>query len=754
MMYKLGDQIRLTSVIRRRLSPELLVKIERTTRRYDLNNNKKGKIILRLLRDNGVEFRFLGQGTNRMGVQIDDFVFKIALDDDGHIDNKREFKYTKDLQPYVIKVYECTEDGLIAVTEMVTCFDDYDYMLQKQDEIRKILREVGNEYFIGDVGITEKNAANWGTRSNGDLVMLDFAYIYSVSYRLFTCTCKDQEILQYDKDYNKLECPACHRIIDFAQIRRRISKADQANEIGDLTKQAYVLHKDVEFQEVNPEFSDVEEPEEKHKKEEDKKMSKKNKIHVNKKFGDVDTSEQVDMMTRILMGTAEIKKDEAPEEDDSMEGDPVAGERLMQAALMNSVVNRDEEPVEAEPEAVEEPDEEEPKNPSEYTASDYMSMASEMMAENSADEDEEPSDDEVVAPVIQEDVNSEEEEPAECHKYFKGEFAPEPEQLKIYEGVHHGDDVRFAVCYDNDREYRYMSPSMKSAKARHTSIIDNRTTHPFSKTGLADKMMTAIASILRPVLICNGVQLDKFIFPSTIGDAISVYDTKRFKIVEIMGERESAPGQSNQRFFALYDLGRCVNQLDDMLYRMEGMHGDYATADFVKCALANVHMMLNCCTAPMDLDSITILGEDSTIGNYLATDAQCELFHNFIVDDHNTTMAVRDDSIFTFDIGSWEMDDHDSDIPTMDDILNDLIPSITDDMTSILNGYEGASADDVLYDVLNKNQDIAEPDDDDEDEGVVDEIEQSPVAQIIEDVSNADDIGFDENFRIDTVSKG
>lgn len=751
MMYKLGDQIRLTSVIRRRLSPELLVKIERTTRRYDLNNNKKGKIILRLLKDNGVEFRFLGQGTNRMGVQIDDFVFKIALDDDGHIDNKREFKYTKDLQPYVIKVYECTEDGLIAVTEMVTCFDDYDYMLQKQDEIRKILREVGNEYFIGDVGITEKNAANWGTRSNGELVMLDFAYIYSVSYRLFTCTCKDQEILQYDKDYNKLECPACHRIIDFAQIRRRISKADQANEIGDLTKQAYVLHKDVEFQEVNPEFSDVEEPEEKHKKEEDKKMSKKNKIHVNKKFGDVETSEQVDMMTRVLMGTAEIKKDDVPEEDDSMEGDPVAGERLMQAALMNSVVNRDEaeETVEAEPEPVEEPEEEEPENPSEYTASDYMSMASEMMAENSNDEDEESSDEEMIAPVIQEDVNSDEEDSVQCNDRVKDSNAAAPTQLEICDK-----DDSFEVSY-NHIDLGYKFPSMKAVKARHTSIIDNRTTHPFSNTSLADKMMTAITSILHPVLICTGDQLDKFIFPSMIGDAISAYDTKRFKIVEIMGERETAPGQSNQRFFALYDLGHCVDQLDNALYRMEGMHGDYATADFVKCAMANVHMMLNCCTAPMDLDSITILGEDSTIGEYLATDVECELFHNFIVDDHNTTMAVRDDSIFTFDVGSWEIDVHDSDIPTMEDILDDLIPSITEDITAILNGYEGASADDVLYDVLNKqqDQDIEEPEDDDEDDASHD-IENPTVAQIIEDVSDADNIGFDENFRIDTVSKG
>ena len=45
VLYKYGDKIRLTSYILKYLTPELLIKIERTTRRYELNNNQKGKII-------------------------------------------------------------------------------------------------------------------------------------------------------------------------------------------------------------------------------------------------------------------------------------------------------------------------------------------------------------------------------------------------------------------------------------------------------------------------------------------------------------------------------------------------------------------------------------------------------------------------------------------------------------------------------------------------------------------------------------
>ena len=94
VLYKYGDKIRLTSYILKYLTPELLIKIERTTRRYELNNNQKGKIIQRLLEEHltkeGIPHQFLGKGTNRLGYKIDDLAFKFVLDDDGHIDNKRE----------------------------------------------------------------------------------------------------------------------------------------------------------------------------------------------------------------------------------------------------------------------------------------------------------------------------------------------------------------------------------------------------------------------------------------------------------------------------------------------------------------------------------------------------------------------------------------------------------------------------------------------------------------------------------------
>ena len=59
------------------------------------NNNDKGVLIKNLLREKNIPFMALGQGTNRMAVMIDGYAVKIALDDDGKIDNRKEFLYTK-----------------------------------------------------------------------------------------------------------------------------------------------------------------------------------------------------------------------------------------------------------------------------------------------------------------------------------------------------------------------------------------------------------------------------------------------------------------------------------------------------------------------------------------------------------------------------------------------------------------------------------------------------------------------------------
>lgn len=212
---------------------ELLVKLYLISINHDVNNNDKTPKIVELLKEFDVPFTPLGNGTNRYGILIDGYAFKIALDDAGRMDNRREFHYAKKLYPYVVKVYECMENGLLAVFEYVTIFS-YDEYLAAQDDMREILSEISHRYLIGDIGVSQENYVNWGTRQNGDVCIMDFAYIYSLSYRGFQCTCEDQGTLEFDQDFNHLVCPFCHTKWEFSDIRRRISKADEEKEIGNI----------------------------------------------------------------------------------------------------------------------------------------------------------------------------------------------------------------------------------------------------------------------------------------------------------------------------------------------------------------------------------------------------------------------------------------------------------------------------------------------------------------------------------------
>ena len=245
----------------------------------DANNNDKYEMIVKLIQDAHIEnlggtFRRLGQGTNRMAVQIDGYAFKIALDSAGCIDNRREMLYTKELQPYVIKVYECTPSGLIAVSEYVDITESEYVFSERRDEVVEILESISENYLIGDCGITGKNYLNWGVRDDGSLCILDFAYIYSVSYKVFVCTgidCEEHPTLEYEPDFVTLKCPSCGRKYTFGSLRRKITSKEQEEEIGDIRRLSYNIHSAEEMVELIPEF----EPQKKEKKKKKKASSNK-----------------------------------------------------------------------------------------------------------------------------------------------------------------------------------------------------------------------------------------------------------------------------------------------------------------------------------------------------------------------------------------------------------------------------------------------------------------------------------------------
>ena len=224
--------------INERFSLELLKALNKIcTDKTIPDNNSKIEMVKELLTRFNVDFSSLGPGTNRYAILIDGVVFKIALDKWGQRDNLNEFVMAKELQPYVIKVYEVNSNGLIMTCEYVTVIDKDEYASQREP-ILSILDDLSQSYLLGDVGYISKNFLNWGYNDAGELVILDFAYIYKIIAHEMKCNSPNctHPYLEYNSSYSSLICPDCRKQYSFMDIRRKYSIKDEERYVK-LTKE-------------------------------------------------------------------------------------------------------------------------------------------------------------------------------------------------------------------------------------------------------------------------------------------------------------------------------------------------------------------------------------------------------------------------------------------------------------------------------------------------------------------------------------
>lgn len=210
--------------------------------------NDKIEILMGILDKYDIDYSELGTGTNRTAIFIDGYVFKIALDKWGVRDNDQEFTLSEELQPYVIKVYEC--NGIIMVCEYVVVINKEEFA-ERKSQIRRILADLSNEYLLGDIGTINKNFANWGYRDSQELVALDFAYIYRIIGNELKCDCEVAPLLEYTPDYDRLVCPHCRKKYMFMDVRRRISTDMEHAELEMSKERAYKLTSKIEKVESN-----------------------------------------------------------------------------------------------------------------------------------------------------------------------------------------------------------------------------------------------------------------------------------------------------------------------------------------------------------------------------------------------------------------------------------------------------------------------------------------------------------------------
>lgn len=261
----------LRSFIQEKFPLDLRVELELLSKRRDLVNKEKQTELFNILKKYDLDVTALGPGTNRYAFKYESFVIKFATNNDGKIDNLKEFRMGKLLFPYVIKVYEVSENGTIMICEYIRPFGDFVEMQMYEKEIKAILKKLSDLYLIGDVGLIQNNYANWGLRIGTNApVCLDFAYVYSVNSELFAChSCNTSSILVPTEDYSALKCLSCGKQFTFEDIRRRISNEDHMKEIGALGDIGYRMTFSSEMTELDDKRSSYLRVKKKVKKDED-----------------------------------------------------------------------------------------------------------------------------------------------------------------------------------------------------------------------------------------------------------------------------------------------------------------------------------------------------------------------------------------------------------------------------------------------------------------------------------------------------
>lgn len=403
------------------------------------DNNTKARMIMVLFEKYNVEAEELGPGTNRMAVLIDGYVFKIAMDKWGKRDNDNEYAMSEELQPFVIKVYET--NTLITVSEYVTLISPEEFA-EKRSEILNILSTLAEGYLIGDVGYQPKNFTNWGYRDNGDLVILDFAYIYNIIGDELMCP-DDGETLHYDPTFHYLRCPYCRVKFSFTDVRRLVTMEQEDYEVNRVKAESYILKgKKSEMFSVDGD-DNAKDLEEEIQKEKQKELDEVKKVKPSEEAY-FDLLEDITGVKAIEpIKVEKPKKLEELDHSQPVFGDVVTTEEVEEVSEYDRVLNElygieEEEEVVSEPEVkteeVETPPEEETSEEVEETTEEEAIIIVEDTSSEKADVVEDTTMESVVVeetPKVNKSMDM--KETVETHDEIVIEEHPKKEEITIEE---------------------------------------------------------------------------------------------------------------------------------------------------------------------------------------------------------------------------------------------------------------------------------------------------------------------------------
>jgi hypothetical protein len=232
--FRMGQQEMRTFRSRLNALPlELKVKLGEVAYQKGLRPTHRRDMISDLFTEYNIEFKNVGTGTNRHIIRYDGYVIKIALDKEGIADNKQEWVMADKLMPNVAMAYEISKGGHMLVAEYCPAFSNYYEMTLYRTKIRSILSEWAKQFLIGDVGIIDKNYANWGLNAKGEPVCIDYAYLFPVSMNIFTCICGNRSMTM-DDTFSKYRCVKCKREYSDAELRMMITQKDRLDMFSNI----------------------------------------------------------------------------------------------------------------------------------------------------------------------------------------------------------------------------------------------------------------------------------------------------------------------------------------------------------------------------------------------------------------------------------------------------------------------------------------------------------------------------------------
>ena len=235
------EEVKIESLIKKNFSEEFMRKI------YDIYSDDCMSIVEKTILFDKIfteefghrkDYRRIGEGTNRFVCLLDNHIIKVAYNYLAYIDNMNELVQAKYKKKYLAQAFET--NGIILVSEYVTVMDKEEF-LENQNAIYMILKQLeedkslveGKEkfYILGDMGMSNKNYGNWGKRMNGEIVVLDYGYLYQMNStdwkEVSRCPICGSS-LKYTDDFSELVCTKteCGSRVKYTTLRNSFGYAN------------------------------------------------------------------------------------------------------------------------------------------------------------------------------------------------------------------------------------------------------------------------------------------------------------------------------------------------------------------------------------------------------------------------------------------------------------------------------------------------------------------------------------------------